>query len=55
MSNYKIIKEYNLEEMALLFHQLTLRYHKLSIDKLPTAKDWKTYLSSNSMFLPLSK
>lgn len=55
MNNYKIIKEFTLEEMALLFSQILLCYCKQPLEELPTSEDWKTYLSSDSMFLPLKK
>lgn len=53
MNNYKIIKEFTLEKMALLFSQILLCYCTQPLDKLPTSEDWKTYLSSDSMFLPI--
>lgn len=55
MNNYKIIKEFTLEEMAILFSQISLCYRKQPLDKFPTSEDWKTYLSSDSMFLPLKE
>lgn len=53
MNNYKIIKEFTLEEMAILFSQISLCYRKTPLDEFPTAEDWKNYLSSESMFLPI--
>ena len=55
MNNYKIIKEFSLEEMAFLFSLISICYRKCSLDELPTQEDWKTYLSSEGMFLPLGK
>ena len=55
MNNYKIIKEFSLEEMAFLFSQISLCYRKSPLDELPTAEDWKTYLLNEGTFLPLSK
>lgn len=53
MNNYEAIKQYDLEEMALLFKQITFGYCNKSIDKLPTTEDWQTYLSSTNMFVPI--
>ena len=55
MNNYKIIKEFSLEEMAFLFSLISICYRKCSLDELPTQEDWKTYLLNEGTFLPLSK
>lgn len=55
MNNYKIIKELTLEEMAILFSLISLCYRKQPIDEILTPEDWKTYLLSEGMFLPLDK
>ena len=53
MSNLDIVKEYDLDNMALLFAQITscAKYSTY----IPDRERWREYLLGNSMFLPFSE
>ena len=53
MNNLYVIKNYNLNDMALFLAQITscAKY----CEHIPNREEWKKYLLGNSMFLPFLK